>query len=245
MVGRKSSNITWRRLWPLLPLGIGFALFFALGGTQILNLEILKARQADLQAVAANHYFLAVLGFMLAYTALVACSIPGSVVLTLAGGFLFGTVPATCYIVTAATMGAVLVFLAARSALADLLRARAGPWFSRLADGFERDAWSYMLILRLVPVFPFFVVNLVPAFLGVSLRCFAVTTFFGIIPATFIYAAIGSGLGETLAASDGVNLSVSPSVWVGLVGLGALAATPIAWKRLQRRLSNGRPDDRT
>lgn len=94
-----------------------------------------------------------------------------------------------------------------------------------------------MLILRLVPVFPFFVVNLVPAFLGVPLRCFAVTTFFGIIPATFIYAAIGSGLGETLAASDGPRLSVAPSVWLGLVGLATLAAAPIAWKWLQRRKS--------
>lgn len=233
----KPDRVNWRRLWPLLPMGIGILLFFLLGGRGILSLDFLKARQADLLILVENHYYLAVLGFMLAYVAVVAFSIPGSVVLTLAGGFMFGTIPAACYIVTAATIGAVLVFLAARSALADLLRARVGPWFGRLADGFQRDAWSYMLILRLVPVFPFFVVNLVPAFLGVPLRCFAVTTFFGIIPATFIYAAIGNGLGETLAASDGPRLSVAPSVWLGLVGLATLAAAPIAWKWLQRRKS--------
>jgi uncharacterized membrane protein YdjX (TVP38/TMEM64 family) len=106
---------------------------------------------------------------------------------------------------------------------------------AKLAAGFQRDVWSYMLILRLVPLFPFFVVNLVPAFLGVSLRCFAVTTFIGIIPATFIYAALGAGLGDALRSGGDLSVALSPGVLAALLGLAALAALPILYNRLRRR----------
>lgn len=222
------------RLWPLLLIAAGAALFFLLGGADLLTLDKLQREHARLGAFVEAHYLMAVLAYMLLYVLVVALSIPGGAVLTLAGGFMFGALAATCYIVVAATAGAVILFLAARSALGEVLRARAGPWLARLAAGFQRNVWSYMLILRLVPLFPFFVVNLVPAFLGVSLACFAVTTFIGIIPATFVYAALGAGLGDALRSGGDLSVALSPSVMAGLVGLAILAALPILYKHLKQ-----------
>jgi uncharacterized membrane protein YdjX (TVP38/TMEM64 family) len=224
-----------RRLWPVFALVSGAVLFLALGGGDLLSLERLQREHASLTAFVSGHYLQAVLAFMLLYVAVVAFSIPGGAVLTLAGGFMFGVVPATCYIVVSATLGAVIVFLAARSALGGFLRVRASPWLWKLAAGFQQDAWSYMLILRLVPLFPFFVVNLVPAFLGVGLLCYTVTTLVGIVPATFVYAALGSGLGEALRSGGDISLALSPSVIAGLLGLGVLAALPILYRRLTAR----------
>ncbi|MBI2254436.1 MAG: TVP38/TMEM64 family protein [Proteobacteria bacterium] len=225
----------WRRLWLLLILLAGAGLFFALGGTSILSLDTLRARHADLTAFVQLHYVQSVVAYTLIYVVTVALSVPGGTVLTLIGGFLFGVFAATCYILLGATAGAVIVFLIARSSLGEPLRQRAGPWFSKLAAGFERDMWSYMLILRLVPLFPFFVVNLVPAFLGVSLTCFAVTTFFGILPAVVIYAALGSGLGTALASGGDLAVALSPQMLLGLLGLAALAALPVFYRRFKGR----------
>nr|WP_298683562.1 VTT domain-containing protein [uncultured Dongia sp.] len=212
-------------------IAVGIALFVVFDGYRFLSLDELQRRHLQLTDFVTAHYVPAVLLFMAVYVLVVAVSLPGSAVLTLAGGFMFGALAATCYIVVAATTGAVILFLAARSALGEPLRARAGPWLAKLSAGFQRNAWSYMLILRLVPLFPFFVVNLVPAFLGVSLRCFAITTFFGIMPATFIYALIGTGLGDVVAGGGNFQAALSPGLLVGLLGLAALSALPIAFKR--------------
>ncbi len=234
----RKPRVEWksvRRLWPLVLMALGAALFFLFGGDELLSLESLQRLHGQLAAFVAEHYVRAVLAFMLVYVAVVALSIPGGTVLTLAGGFMFGVLPATCYIVVAATGGAVIVFLAARSALGEILRARAGPWLCKLSAGFQRDAWSYMLILRLVPLFPFFVVNLVPAFLGVSLTCFAISTFFGIMPATFVYAALGNGLGDALRSGGDLQAAISPSAVGGVLGLAVLAALPLLYRRLRGR----------
>jgi uncharacterized membrane protein YdjX (TVP38/TMEM64 family) len=219
----------------MLILLAGAAAFFAFGGTGVLSLDTLRARHADLAAFVALHYVQSALLYTLVYAITTALSVPGGTVLTLIGGFLFGVFAATCYILLGATAGAVIVFLIARSSLGEPLRQRAGPWFSRLAAGFERDMWSYMLILRLVPLFPFFVVNLVPAFLGVSLTCFAVTTFFGILPAVMIYSALGSGLGAALESGGDLSVVLSPPILLSLVGLAVLAALPIFYRRFKGR----------
>lgn len=223
------------RLWPLALIATGIALFFLLGGARVLSFDELQRQHRHLAAFVDAHYVQAVFAYMGVYVLVVALSLPGATVLTLAGGFMFGAVAATCYIVLAATTGAVILFLAARSALGDPLRARAGPWLTKLEAGFQRDVWSYMLILRLVPLFPFFVVNLVPAFLGVSLLCFAVTTFFGIIPATYIYALLGTGIGDVVNAGGDIRTALSPGIIAGLIGLAALTALPILVKRLSAR----------
>jgi uncharacterized membrane protein YdjX (TVP38/TMEM64 family) len=222
-------------LWPLLILVAGAGAFFALGGASLLSLDMLRARHADLAALVELHYVQSALLYTLIYAVITALSVPGATALTLIGGFLFGVFAATCYILVGATAGAVTVFLIARSSLGEPLRQRAGPWFSRLAAGFERDMWSYMLILRLVPLFPFFVVNLVPAFLGVSLTCFAVTTLFGILPAVVIYTALGSGLGTALESGGDLSAALSPQILLSLLGLAILAALPIFYRRLKGR----------
>jgi uncharacterized membrane protein YdjX (TVP38/TMEM64 family) len=167
------------------------------------------------------------------YACAVAFSVPTGATFTVVAGLLFGTLTATGMVVVAATLGATVLFLAARTALAEPLRARAGRWLSRLERGFGRDALSYLLILRLIPLFPFFVVNLVPAFLAVPLRTYVIATFFGIIPGTFVYASVGAGLGNFVEVGEGCSLDgvLTTEVVVALVGLAVLATLPIAYRR--------------
>jgi uncharacterized membrane protein YdjX (TVP38/TMEM64 family) len=223
------------RLWPLAAIAMGIALFFLVAGGRWISVAELQAEHQRLADFVAERYLLAVFLYMGIYVLAVALSLPGSVLLTLTGGYMFGALPATCYIVVAATTGATILFLAARSALGNPLRARAGPWLAKFSAGFQRDVWSYMLILRLIPVFPFFAVNLVPAFLGVSLRCFVVTTFFGIIPATYVYALLGTGIGETLRSGGNIKAALSSDIVVGLLGLAVLLALPILLKHISAR----------
>jgi uncharacterized membrane protein YdjX (TVP38/TMEM64 family) len=233
---KKSSSL--RRLWPVALILVGIALFFTFDLDRYFDLALLRQYHQEWRDFVAANFLLASLFFILAYVLVVALSLPGGVILTLMGGYLFGALLATTYVVVAATIGASLLFLATRTSLAAMLQARAGPWLVRLQAGFQRDAWSYLLMLRLVPLFPFFVVNLVPAFLGVSLRCFAVTTFFGIIPGTFVYALVGSGLGDVLqsGAYFALDSVLSPKVLTGLFGLALLAALPI----VVRHMASGR-----
>ncbi|HYE53038.1 MAG TPA: VTT domain-containing protein, partial [Azospirillaceae bacterium] len=179
-----SRPFPWRRVLPLLLLAAGIALVFATGLHRHLSLASLAEHRQGLADLAARSPATAAASFILAYAAAVALSVPGAVFLTLAGGLLFGVAAGTLYTVAGATLGATLLFLAARTALGDLLRARAGPWMARLEEGLRRDALSYLLFLRLVPAFPFWLVNLVPAFLGVRLSTFVLGTFLGIIPGT-------------------------------------------------------------
>jgi uncharacterized membrane protein YdjX (TVP38/TMEM64 family) len=140
-------------------------------------------------------------------------------------------------IVVAATAGATLLFLAARSAVRDLLQPRVGPWLSKLQRGFAENELSYLLFLRLVPLFPFFVVNLVPAFLGVRLRSFVIATFLGIIPASFVFASVGAGLGSLFDAGRDCSLDsvLTPQIILALAGLALLALVPVVYKRFWAR----------
>jgi uncharacterized membrane protein YdjX (TVP38/TMEM64 family) len=174
---------------------------------------------------------------MAIYAAVIALSVPGGAVLTIAGGFLFGTLPATLYVVVAATLGATILFLIARTALGDPLRARAGPWLRRMEAGFAENALSYLLVLRLIPIFPFWLVNLVPAFLGVGLGTYVLGTFFGIIPGSFVYASVGNGLGAVFDAGEtpDVGIIFEPSILVPIVGLAVLALLPVAHRKFKAR----------
>lgn len=167
----------------------------------------------------------------------VAFSIPGAVILTLAGGFLFGAVAGTLLAVTGATAGAVLVFLFARAIFGETALERFGERGRKLAEGIRRNAWSYLLVLRLVPLFPFFLVNLVPAFVGVRLTVYAVTTCLGILPATAVFALSGAGLGSVLDSGGPFELRsiLTPQVLGALCGLAALSLAAIPLKnRFQR-----------
>jgi uncharacterized membrane protein YdjX (TVP38/TMEM64 family) len=166
-----------------------------------------------------------------------AFSLPGAAAMTLAGGFLFGTLAGGGLAVVGATIGATAVFAAARTALGDRLRLRTGGMLARIEEGFRRDAASYLLFLRLVPAFPFFVVNIAAALLGARPAIFVATTLVGIVPGTLVFASIGAGLGSVFDAGARPDLSVALSwpVLGPLLGLGLLALLPVAWRRIAGR----------
>jgi uncharacterized membrane protein YdjX (TVP38/TMEM64 family) len=226
-------------LLPLLALLVGLALFFAFGLQDRLSCAALRDNRVWLADWVAIHRPLAIIGFMALYAAAVAFSVPGAALLTVTGGFLFGAPAATAMVVVAATAGATVLFLAARSAFRDLLQARVGPWLAKLQHGFAENELSYLLFLRLVPLFPFFVVNLVPAFLGVRLRSFVIATVLGIIPASFIFASVGAGLGSLFDAGRDCSLDsvFTPRILIALAGLALLALVPVAYKRFWARRS--------
>jgi uncharacterized membrane protein YdjX (TVP38/TMEM64 family) len=231
------SGGRWRRLLPIAVLGLGFALFFVSGADDYLSFEVLRQHRAALQAWVEAHTPAAIGLYFAAYVAVVAFSLPGGALMTLIGGFLFGTWLGGAVVVVAATLGATLLFLAARTAFGGLLRAKAGPGIQRMEAGFRENAMCYLLVLRLVPLFPFFLVNLAPAFLGVPLPTFVAATFVGIIPGTFVYAGVGSGLGAVLEAGREPDLGLiyQPEILLPLLALAALACVPLVYKRLKAR----------
>lgn len=193
-----------RRWLPLAALLAVMGLAFAMGWHRALSFKTIGLNYDALRVFIAGNLLLAVSAFIALYTAIVALSLPGALFMTLAGGLLFGwkvAVPAT---VVAATLGATILFLVARSSLGEALTAKAGPWLDRLRQGFLENAMSYLLFLRLVPAFPFVIVNLAAAVLGVPLRAYVAATFLGIIPGTTAYSVAGSGLGSVIEAQNRV-----------------------------------------
>ena len=201
----------------------------------------------------AEHRILALLSYIGLYIATVALSVPGGTLLTVSGGFLFGVAIGASAAVIGATIGATLIFLLARSALGEPLLRRAGPRAQQLAQGFRADAFSYLLFLRLVPAFPFFLVNLVPAFAGVRLGPFVAATALGVIPASLVYAFAGTGLDSIITAqknsyqdclaagrtdcllSFDARDVLTPHLLGALVALGLLALVPVVVRRLRAR----------
>ena len=215
----------------------GFAAVFAFGLDAYLDVETLRRHHGELAAWAADHAVLAAAIFCVLYAVVVLLSLPGGAVMTIAGGFVFGAAWTTAYVVVSATVGATGLFLVAKTALGDPLRARAGPFIQRVEKGFRANALSYLLVLRLIPLFPFWLVNLAPAFLGVPLRVYVVATFFGIMPGTAVYAWVGGGLGQLLAEGGEPNLGMifEPHILLPLIALAALSTLPIVYRRLRRR----------
>ena len=224
----------------LLPL-VGIAVVAVVGGYLLrdtLSFEALTANREALVAYRDSHYLMTVFGFVLAYVAIVAFSLPGATVATLAGGFLFGTFPGVLVNVTAATLGACAIFSAARWGLGELLAARMDAsegQIKRIKTGIDHNQWEMLFLIRLVPLVPFFVANLVPALVGVRSGRFAVTTFLGIIPGALVYTSVGAGLGEVLERGETPDLGVifEPPVLLPILGLCALAALPILLRALR------------
>lgn len=236
---------TGRRLLPLLGLLVGLVGFFALGLDEYASVEALREHRQSLLDFVERYGVLAGLAFMLVYATVIAFSVPGGVVMTLAGGFLFGIWWATLYVVVAATIGATVLFVIVKHALGDAVRAKVRPWVGKMEDGFNRNAFSYLLFLRLIAVFPFWVVNLVPAFLGVRLRTYVIATVIGILPATFIFASVGNGLGAILDAGEVPDLGIirQPKILLPILGLALLALLPVAYQRYKKpKNANARTD---
>src|SRR5664279_45606 len=191
-----------RRLVPLAAVIVLAGIAYCAFGRDTLSLEALVRHRAGIDAFVTEHRLLAVLAYIGIYVGVVALSVPGAIFLTVSGGFLFGLLVGAAAAVVGATIGATIIFLVARTALGEPLLRRAGPRAVKLAQGFRDDAFSYLLFLRLVPAFPFFLVNLVPAFAGVRLGPFVLATALGVIPASFVYALAGTGLDSVISAQE-------------------------------------------
>ncbi len=229
-----------RRFLPAIALAAGLIAFFAFGFHRYVSLDALRDHRVTLDALVKAHLFLAGGLFTLVYAVATAISVPGALFLTIAGGLLFGTVLGTALTVLGATAGATILFTAARSTFGSALRGRAGGWVDRMAEGFRGNAFSYLLVLRLVPLVPFFVVNLVPAFLGVPLRTYIIATFIGIIPGAFVYASVGAGFGDVLGMEGSFSPSsvLTPKVVTALCGLAFLSLLPVAYKQIKGRFDS-------
>ncbi len=214
-------------------LAAGTGVWIAFGDS--LSLDALRANRAALLAWCVANPVAAAAAYVACYTLVVTLSLPGSLIMTLAGGFLFGPVLATPLAVIGATLGATLLFVAAKSGIGDALHARVmaqaggAGMLVRLERGVRENAFSVLLLMRLMPAIPFFVANLAPAFLGVRLRTYVLTTFLGIIPATAVYASVGAGLGEVFdrGATPDLSLFAEPAILLPLLGLALLAALPL------------------
>ena len=222
---------TWLKVLILAVFAAAITAFFALGGHNYLTLETIKSNRDALLAFTRDHRLPMIGIAFLVYTAFVACSLPGGVVLSLTCGFLFGRWLGSAVIIVAATVGATLVFLAARFLFADWARSRMGTLGRKITAGFSENAFHYMLFLRLVPAFPFVLVNLAPAFTGIRVPTYVLATAIGIIPGTFVFA----NLGETLGTLDSLSGLVSRDTLLALALLGVLALVPILIRQFRSR----------
>ena len=252
---------TWlRRLAPVAAVVLVMALVFAMGWHRFLSLETLVRHRASIDGFVREHYGLAIASYVAAYVAAVALSFPGASILTIIGGVLFGWMVGAPAAMVGATTGATVVFLIARGACGESILRRAGPLAEKLAHGFRADAFHYLLFLRLVPLFPFWLVNLAPAVVGVRLHTFVLATALGIIPATCAYALVGGGLDSVIAAQEAayraclaagrpecrldfsMTALVTPQLLAALVALGVVALIPVVLRKRRARRGCAMPE---
>lgn len=223
------SRTAWQRArrWLLLILLAGVIVVIWLSGLHhYLSFDQLQASKDALLDFKNAHPAASVLAFIALYALNVLLSLPVATLMTLLGGFLFGKWLGTLYVVIAATMGAAFIFLITRTSLGTALREKAGSTYKKIAHHMNDNAVSYMLFMRLVPLFPFFIVNIVPALFNVNLRTYILTTFFGIIPGTFVYVNLGEALGTIDTPED----LISPPVLIAFGLLGMIALIPALYK---------------
>lgn len=232
------------------PLGVIIALLigaYSAGLQDYISLSSLIMHRQELGVFVSENVFVAALSFVALYAALVALSFPGASLLTMSSGLLFGGILGGFLTVVAATFGAIIIFLIARSSLGDFLQDKAGAFVHKMIDGFKKNAFQYLLTIRLTPVFPFWAVNIVPALLNMKLGPYALATFIGIIPGTFVFSYIGAGLDSVLnsvredqpgcgpagTCSFDFGQLVTTEILIALLGLAAISIIPIVIKNIR------------
>ncbi len=230
---------------PLLVLVVVVIAVFASGVTRYLNIEALQTHEAALRTFVSDNLILALATFIAVYAVATAVSLPGALILTLTGGYLFGPWIGGSATVVGATLGALAVFYAVRTSLGEILRRRAeasGGKLKAVIDGVEAGAFGYILTLRLVPLAPFWLVNIAAALAHAPLRAYALATFLGIMPATFIYSGIGAGIGELIARGETPDAGVifEPKILLPLVGLGLLSLGVTLYQRRRAKAGDAR-----
>jgi len=233
----KTSFRHWAKI-ALLPLilAASVASYLIAQRSSILDYQTLAAEHDWLlERVAENPIGIA-LGFVGAYAFFVVLSLPGAVFRTMASGFLFGPTLGTIYVVIGATIGATILFVIARASFRKLFSNKPKGRIGKLVDSISQNALNYLLFLRLVPLFPFWIVNLAAAYVGIPVRIFALATFFGIIPGTLVFSSMGSGLGDLLDQGQMPEIGIifAPNIFLPLVGLAILALAPIFVQRMRR-----------
>ncbi len=231
-----------RRLGRWLPLALFLAALSALylsGAGEYVSFAALRANLDALQAFIAAHRLVALFLLVVIYAGLAAFSFPAMSLVSVAAGLLFGLWLGFLGVFLGAVIGATALFLIVRTALGDALRRKAGPWLTRFERGFRADEFHYLLALRLIPVFPFWVVNIAPALLGMRPRNFILATAIGIIPGTFVYVWVGEGAAETIrlgGSVDPARLLLEPQILGPLIALALLSLLPVALRRWRRRV---------
>ena len=231
---RASASGALARRLPLIVIAV-VAAIGAFAFRDVLSFETLRENRESLLAFRDANMALTVLAFIGTYVLIVGFSLPGATVATLTGGFLFGIFPGVLYNVTGATLGAVVIFLAARWGLGETLKARmeaSEGMVAKIKKGLDENQWSMLFFIRLVPAVPFFVANLIPAFLGVPLYRYVVSTFLGILPGALVYTSVGSGLGAVFARGESPDLGLifQPHILLPILGLCALSLLPVVIK---------------
>lgn len=244
MPEKKSALKQWL---PLILVGAVLVIGYFSGLKDYISLSNLIEQRENINTFVTNNYVSAVLIYILIYTGLVAISFPGASALSITSGLVFGWFVAGLATVTAATLGAIIIFLIARSSLGNVLKDRAGGFMAKMMEGFQKDAFQYLLTLRLIPAFPFWAVNIVPALLNMKLVPYAIATFIGIIPGTFAFAYLGAGLDSVIAEQERANPGcadagtcsievgalVTTELLLALAFLAALSFLPFVVKKLR------------
>lgn len=231
------------RYLPLVVILAGLVLGYAFGLQNYLSLSVLAERRDELRAYVEANWLLSAAAFSLVYVLAVAFSFPAASVLTIFGGFLFGWMAGGALVAVSATLGATLIFLATRSAFGSFLRRRVDGVAKRLADGFRENAFGYLFVIRLAPIFPFFAVNIAAALFDITLAQFVAATFLGILPGIFAYAYLGQGVDSVLVAAREAGREasiadlVTPDITLAFFLLAVVAAIPTIVSQLRRRKS--------
>lgn len=221
-----ASSITGKIVLALLFLS-AIGAFFIFDLKTYLSLDALKANRDNLLVFTQEHYVPAVALFILIYILQTAFSLPGATIMTLAGGFLFGSLWGPLYVNIGATTGATLAFLAARYLFHQWVEQKFGDRLGPIQDGFAKNAFSYLLTLRLIPFFPFFLVNLLSGLTRVKVSTYVVATAVGIIPGSVAYTFAGRQLGTINALSE----LVSPRLLLAFSLLGLLMLVPVIYRK--------------
>lgn len=256
-MNNNTGALNFRRWLPVLILAALMALFFVMGWQKYLTFKTIGLNYEALRSFVGAHFWSGVFLYALIYVCAVALSAPGGLIMTLAGGLLFGWQVAAPTTIIAATIGATILFLIAKTSIGETLSAKAGPWLGKLREGFKENALSYLLFLRLVPLFPFVIVNLAPALLGVPLKTYVIGTLLGIIPGTVAFSVAGAGLGSVVEAQNKIyqvcidktpadpdracpytidsSALVTNELLAAFALLGLVALIPVALKRWRSR----------
>lgn len=231
-----------KRTWFIVTIIAVVAAAHAFGLSDYLSIASLAENRLLLKTLVKEHMVIAVMGFLATYIALVALSLPGSQILTITSGFLFGTLLGSALSVIGATAGAVVIFVTVTRIFGTVSLSRLGWRVEAVAAAIKSEAWSYLFVLRLVPVAPFFAVNLAAAVVGVNLRTFVLTTFFGIIPGSLAYSMFGAGFGTMFDAGHvpGFTELLTPEILYSISGLAALALLAIPVKRYLGKRNSSR-----